>query len=448
MIHVGNARTALYNWLFAKPAGGTFILRFDDTDAERSRAEYADAIAADLNWLGIEPDRIERQSERFESYGAAAQKLKAAGLLYPCYETPDELERQRVRRRARGLPPVYDRRALKLGDTEKAELEAEGRQPHWRFLLPNHAGDPLAPRRTDVAWNDLFRGQQSIDLASMSDPVLIRAAGSYLYTLPSVVDDIAMGVTHVIRGDDHVTNTGAQIALFKALGAEPPTFGHHNLLQAASGEGLSKRDSALSVAALREAGLEATTVTAYAALIGTAEPVRPVHDLGSLAEIFRPDIVNKAATRFSPDDLRHLNARLLAELPHESVADRLQAAGIGGGEAFWLAVRGNLERLEDAKTWWRVVTGPIEPVIESDDLDFLAAAASLLPPEPWDKETWRDWTNGLKAATGRKGRQLFMPLRLALTGVSSGPELGQLLPFLGRSNALARLSAPAGHCAS
>ncbi len=447
-IHVGNARTALYNWLFAKPDGGTFILRFDDTDAERSRAEFADAILADLNWLGIEPDRIERQSQRFESYGAAADKLKKAGLLYPCYETPDELDRQRARARARGLPPVYDRRALKLGETDQADLQAAGHKSHWRFLLPNHAGDPLDPRRTDVAWHDLFRGRQSIDLASMSDPVLIRADGSYLYTLPSVVDDIEMGVTHVIRGDDHVTNTAAQIVLFEALGAEPPAFGHHNLLQAASGEGLSKRDSALSVAALREDGLEAAAIAAYAALIGTAEPVRPVHDLAALAEIFRPEIVNKAATRFSPDELLHLNARLLAELPYQSLAGRLRDAGIGGGEAFWLAVRGNLERLADAGKWWQVVAGPMEPVITPDDVDFLARAASLLPPEPWDQETWRRWTDELKAATGRKGRQLFAPLRLALTGLSSGPELKQLLPLLGRPNTLARLSAPAGRCAS
>ncbi len=447
MIHVGNARTALYNWLFAKQAGGVFILRFDDTDAERSRAEFADAIAADLNWLGIEPDCVERQSERLASYDAAAQKLKDAGPLYPCYETPDELDRQRARRRARGLPPVYDRRALKLSETEKAELQAAGRRPHWRFLLPNHAGDPHAPQRTDVAWHDLFRGPQTIDLASMSDPVLIRADGSYLYTLPSVVDDIAMSVTHVIRGDDHVTNTGAQIALCKALGAEPPAFGHHNLLQAASGEGLSKRHSALSIAALREEGLEAATVAAYATLIGTAEPVRPVNDLGALAEIFSPGIVNKAATRFSPDELHHLNAKVLAERPYESVAERLHKAGIGGGEAFWLAVRGNLERLEDAGTWWQVVAGPIEPAVAEEDLEFLASAAAALPPEPWDQDTWRDWTDELKAATGRKGRQLFMPLRLALTGVSSGPELAKLLPLLGRPNTLARLSAPAGHCA-
>jgi glutamyl-tRNA synthetase len=445
MIHVGNARTALYNWLFAKPGGGTFILRFDDTDRERSRAEFADAIAADLNWLGIEPDRVERQSQRFESYDTAAQKLKDAGLLYPCFETPNELDRQRARARARGRPPVYDRRALKFTEAEKADLQAAGRRTHWRFLLPNHDGDPQAPRRTDVAWQDIFRGQQSVDLASMSDPVLIRADGSYLYTLPSVVDDIAMAVSHVIRGDDHVTNTGAQIALFEALGAEPPSFGHHNLLQAASGEGLSKRDQALSIAALREEGLEAAAVAAYATLIGTSEPVRPVHDLAALAEIFSPEIVNKAATRFSPDELRHLNARLLAELPYENAAGRLQDAGICGGEAFWLAVRGNLERLEEATMWWQVVTGPVEPVVAADDLEFLASAAALLPPEPWDQETWRQWTNELKAATGRKGRQLFMPLRLALTGVSSGPELGLLLPLLGRANTLARLSAPTGH---
>ena len=448
MIHVGNARTALYNWLFAKPAGGTFILRFDDTDAERSRAEFADAILADLNWLGLEPDRVERQSQRFEGYDAAAEKLKEAGLLYPCFETPEELDRQRARQRTRGLPPIYDRRALKLSETEKSELQAAGGKPHWRFLLPNHPGDPLAPRRTDTAWHDLFRGRQSIDLASMSDPVLIRADGSYLYTLPSVVDDIAMGVSHVIRGDDHVTNTAAQVALFAALGAEPPAFGHHNLLQATSGEGLSKRDSALSIAALREDGLEAAAIAAYAALIGTSEPVRPVHDLAALAEIFRPEIVNKAATRFSPDELHHLNARLLVELPYQSLADRLQAAGIGGGEAFWLAVRGNLQRLEDAKKWWQVVAGPIDPVVAPDDLEFLASAASALPSEPWDHDIWRRWTDELKAATGRKGRQLFMPLRLALTGVSSGPELKQLLPLLGRSKTLARLSAPAGHSGS
>ncbi|HSG94233.1 MAG TPA: glutamate--tRNA ligase family protein, partial [Afifellaceae bacterium] len=255
-------------------------------------------------------------------------------------------------------------------------------------------------------------------------------------------------VSHVIRGDDHVTNTGAQIALFEALGADPPAFGHHTLLQAAGGEGLSKRHSALSIAALREEGLEAATVAVYATLIGTSEPVRPVHDLAALAEIFSPDMVNRAATRFSPDELRHLNARLLAELPYESVADRLHDAGIDGDEAFWLAVRGNLERLEDAKIWWQVVAGPIEPAVAEDDLEFLASAASALPPEPWDQDTWRRWTDDLKAATGRKGRQLFMPLRLALTGVSSGPELKQLLPLLGRSNALARLSAPAGHCGS
>ncbi len=443
MIHVGNARTALYNWLFAKPAGGTFILRFDDTDPERSRAEFADAILADLRWLGIEPDRIERQSQRFAGYETAAEKLRKAGLLYPCYETAEELDRQRARRRARGLPPVYDRRALMLSEAEKAELEAAGRQPHWRFLLPNHAGDPLAPQRTDITWQDLFKGRQSIDLASMSDPVLVRADGSYLYTLPSVVDDIAMTVSHVIRGDDHVTNTGAQLALFAALGAEPPAFGHHNLLQSESGVGLSKRDLALSIAALREEGLEAMAVAAYATLIGTSEPVRPVSDLGGLAAIFSPQIVNRAACRFSAGELRHLNARLLSELPFASVADRLQAAGIGGGEAFWLAVRGNVERLPDAALWWQVVTGPVEPLMTPDDADFLATAAQLLPPEPWTADTWRHWTEALKAATGRSGRRLFMPLRLALTGVSSGPELGQLLPLIGCPNTLDRLSAPA-----
>ncbi len=441
-IHVGNARTALFNWLFSRSRNGRFILRFDDTDRERSRQEYADAILEDLRWLGIEPDRIESQSDRLAEYDRAVAGLKDRGLLYPCYETPDELDRIRSRRRARGLPPVYDRRALKLTDDERVELEAAGRRPHWRFLLPNFEGDPADMRRTDRGWTDLYRGEQTIDLASMSDPVLVREDGTYLYTLTSVVDDIDMAVSHIIRGDDHVSNTAVQLSLFEALGAAPPAFGHHNLLQSASGEGLSKRTGALSIGALREEGLEPLAVAAFATLIGTSEPVQPVAGMDELAERFQAANVNKAAARFDPDELRALNTRLVAHLDYDRVADRLDALGVAGGEGFWLAVRDNIATVAEAADWWTIATGTVEPIAEPEDAAFLAEAAGCLPAEPWDGTTWSKWTGTLKERTGRKGRQLFMPLRLALTGRDRGPELAALLPYLGRPNTMARLSGP------
>ena len=283
-LHIGNLRTALFNWLFAQRQGGRFVLRFDDTDKERSRTEFADQIAVDLAWIGLAPDRVIRQSERLALYDAAAARLKAAGLLYPCYETPDELDRKRTRLAARNLPPVYGREALRLTDDERQALEAEGRKPHWRFLLPNFADDPLRPQRTEIHWDDLVRGPQTVDLASLSDPVLIRGDGSYLYTLPSIVDDGDVGVTHVIRGDDHVTNTGVQIAIFQALGLTPPVFGHHNLLTTVSGEGLSKRSGALSLVSLREAGLEPMAVASLAVLVGLPGAIDAMPDLPALAE--------------------------------------------------------------------------------------------------------------------------------------------------------------------
>lgn len=442
-IHVGNARTALFNWLFAQSHNGSFILRFDDTDVQRSRAEYATSILADLRWLGIEPDRTLRQSERFAAYDQAAERLKAKGLLYACYETSDELERIRSRRRARGLPPVYDRRALKLSDEERGALEAEGRKPHWRFLLPNFSGDPSQMQRTERSWDDVYRGAQAIDLASMSDPVLIREDGSYLYTLPSVVDDIDMGVSHVIRGDDHVTNTAAQIALFEALGAAAPVFGHHNLLQSETGEGLSKRTGALSIGALREEGIEAMAVAAFASLIGTSEPVQPVHSMAELTRLYAAARVNKAPARFSLDELRMLSTKIVGQSSFDDVAGRLAALGIDCDDGFWLAVRENIRTVAEAADWWRVVNGEIDGTADADDAEFLAEAAECLPPEPWDKTTWSVWTSTLKERTGRKGKQLFMPLRLALTGRDRGPELAALLPSFGRPNTMARLSAPA-----
>lgn len=441
-IHIGNARTALFNWLFAQKNGGRFILRFDDTDTARSRQDYADQIQKDLHWLGVHPDVTVHQSARFATYRAAVEKLRAAGLLYPCFETAEELERRRRLRLARRLPPVYGREALKLTDAEKAALEAEGRKPHWRFLLPNFSGDPFLPERTDIGWDDMVRGRQTVDLASMSDPVLVREDGSFLYTLPSVVDDIEMGVTHVIRGDDHVTNTGVQIALFRALGAEPPAFGHHNLLTTVSGEGLSKRSGALSVMSLREDGIEAMAVASLAALIGTSENVTPARDLGELARNFDPSSSSKSAAKFDPAELLALSRALLHTMPFAQAGSRLAEAGVSGAQAepFWLAVRGNLDRFADAADWWRIVReGPQgQPDFSADDRAFLEIAFDNLPPEPWDGMTWKIWTDQLKNLTGRKGRALFMPLRLALTGRDHGPELAGLLPLLGREETLAR----------
>lgn len=443
-IHIGNTRTALFNWLYAKKKGGRFILRFDDTDVERSRKEYADGISRDLEWLGIKPDLTVAQSQRFSLYDAAVEKLKAAGLLYPCYETPEELERRRKIRLSRRLPPVYGREALKLTDKERAALEAEGRKPHWRFLLPNYQGDPFTTERTEVQWDDVVRGPQMVDLASMSDPVLIRADGTYLYTLPSVVDDIDLGVTHIIRGDDHVTNTGAQIALFRALSAEPPAFGHHNLLTTVSGEGLSKRTGSLSVASLRDAGIEPMAVASLAVLIGTSENVTAASSMEELATLFEPTSTSRSAAKFDPAELSGLSRHLIQTLPFGEVADRLSLLGIAGddAEAFWIAVRGNLETVSEAEDWWRIVKkSPAKDAdLSTEDRDFVRAAAKHLPEEPWDADTWRAWTGAVKAETGRKGRGLFMPLRIALTGREQGPELAGLLPLLGREETLARLS--------
>jgi len=431
-IHIGNARTALLNWLFARRRGGTFILRFDDTDLERSRTEHADAIEADLEWLGIRPDLVRRQSERMAAYGEAAARFKDLGRLYAAYETTEELDRRRKRQQALGLPPIYDRAALRLSSDELAVLEASGRKPHWRFRL-----EP-----TTVRWDDMVRGDSHIDCASLSDPVLRREDGTYLYTLPSVVDDIDFGVTHVIRGEDHVTSTAVQIQIFEALAGATPSFGHHNLLTDAGGGGLSKRSGALSIGALRAKGIESLAVAALAVLVGSAVAVRAVASLDELAALIDLSQVSHGAARFDEAELEALSARTLHRLPHAAVADRLAGLGVAGpnAEALWLAVRGNLSRLDDAAIWRQVAEGDVAPIVE--DADYLSLAASCAPEGPWDQSTWGAWTTRLKEVTGRKGRALFHPLRLALTGQEAGPELAVLLPLIGRAKALARLSAP------
>ncbi|WP_238120855.1 MULTISPECIES: glutamate--tRNA ligase [unclassified Xanthobacter] len=434
LLHVGNARTALLNALLARRDGGTFILRLDDTDTARSRPAFAQAIVEDLAWLGIPPDRSFRQSDRLPHYEAAAARLKAAGRLYPAYETEDELELKRRLQRARGLPPVYDRAALALTDAARAELEAQGRRPHWRFRLAHRT----------VTWNDGVRGPQHVDTQSLSDPVLVRADGSFLYTLPSVVDDLLMGVTQVVRGEDHVTNTAVQIEIMDALGGTPPAFAHHNLLTLPSGEGLSKRLGHLSLQALREAGEEPLAVAAAAVLVGTSAALQPVPSLAALAALVDLSHISRAPARFDPDELHGLTARTLHGLPFAAVEARLAQAGIGGGESFWLAVRGNLATFADAAEWWAICASPMAGQVSDEDRDFLAAAAALLPPAPWDSTTYGVWIKRVKAECGRGGRALFHPLRLALTGRETGPELASLLPLLGRERVATRLAGKAG----
>ncbi|WP_342165130.1 glutamate--tRNA ligase [Methylobacterium sp. SD21] len=429
-LHIGNARPALLNALFARRNGGKFLLRLDDTDLARSTEAFAQAAREDLEWLGIVPDLFARQSDRKAEHDAAAERLKAAGRLYPCYETPEELDRRRKRQLGRGQPPIYDRAALKLTTEERAAFEAEGRRPHWRFLL----------NARTVSWDDLVRGPAHIDCASLSDPVLIREDGTYLYTLPSVVDDIDFGITHVIRGEDHVTNTGVQVQIFEALGAPVPVFGHHNLLTTADGEGLSKRLGHLSLRGLREAGYEPAAVRSLAVLTGSAESVRAVEGFDELAGLIDLSEISRAPAKFDESDLDGLNARLVHAMPYAEAAERLCAMGVpdAQAEAFWLAVRANLGKVAEAAEWWRVVEGPVASRIE--DAALIAAARETLPEEPFDGETWKTWTGAVKARTGAKGRGLFMPLRLALTGLEHGPDLAGLLPLIGRERALARLS--------
>jgi glutamyl-tRNA synthetase len=431
-LHVGNIYIALANWLFARKEGGAFVLRFDDTDRDRSTAEFAAGIEEDLRWLGLEWHERVRQSDRFASYDAAVARLKAAGRLYPCYETPEELELKRRSQLQRHLPPAYDRAALKLTDADRARLESAGQHPHWRFLLEHK----------DVRWDDLVRGRQHIDEASQSDPILVRADGSYLYTLPSVVDDIELAITHVIRGADHVTNTGTQAQLFQALGAPPPRFGHLPLLADISGEGLSKRTGSLSIAELRADGIEALAIDSYLAHLGTTDRIEPKLSLDELASGFALDHYNAATPKFDLAELRHLSARLLHITPFAAIRERLASSNLALDEPLWTVARANIGRLTDLREWLDVCRGTVAPVI--DDAAFAAKAAELLPSEPWDGNTWSAWTAAVKDATGRKGAALFRPLRLALTGRDHGPEMRDLLPLIGRAKASARLRGEPG----
>ena len=422
-LHVGNVRTALMNVLFAQAEGGTFVLRIDDTDLERSTAEYEQGIRDDLSWLGVTWGKTFKQSERFDMYDEARDKLVAAGLLYPCYETSDELDRQRKLQRVAGKPPIYNRAAFELTDEQKAAYEAEGRTPHWRFKLSGGT----------VTWTDLVRGEQSIDMSSLSDPVLIRGDGSYLYTLPSVVDDIEAKITHVIRGEDHVTNSGAQIEIFRALSDHCPEFAHTPLLVGADGKSLSKRIGSLSMGELRQQGIEPMAIASLLSKIGTSDSVEIRTTLQELGKEFSFSKIGRAPARFDEKDLTALNAKLLHDIPYADVKDR-----ISGDEGFWNIVRANIEKISDVDEWADIVLKPMSGVIADEDKGFCEAAADFLP-ESITAETWSALISHLKEATGRKGKTLFMPLRLALTGQQHGPSMDDMLQLLGAEKAKARL---------
>ena len=426
-LHVGNIRAALVNWLFAKQTGGTFLLRFDDTDQERSKQEYEDGIREDLGWLGLRWEAEYKQSDRMARYAEEAEKLKASGRLYACYETPEELEVRRKLQVSRGKPPIYDRAALKLTDEQKAEYEREGRRPHWRFLLEER----------DIVWSDMIRGEAKFTGSFASDPVLIRADGVPLYTFSSCVDDVDMHITHIVRGEDHVTNSAVQIQIFEALGAHPPQFAHMALLTSKGGK-LSKREGGGDIRSLREKGFYPLAINSYLARIGTSDAVELAESMEQLAESFAFSKMGRAAAQYDEDELARLNTKLLHAATLEDVAPQLGAMGLTGLDSeFWERVRPNIASLEEVKDWWALVNQPITPVVE--DSEYCAKAAELLPEGQWDDKTWQTFTGAVKEATGRKGKELFMPLRLALTARTDGPDLHVVFELLGREKARKRL---------
>ena len=421
-LHIGNVRAALMNFLLAKKSKGVFILRIDDTDQERSKQEYVDAIQRDLEWLGLEWDRIEYQSSRLELYNSASDKLRSLDLLYECFETPSELDLKRKKQLNMGKPPVYDRAALTLSVDEKLDLKNERGDGHWRFKLEQNR----------IEWIDGILDDMSIDAASVSDPVLIRADGQYLYTLASVVDDIEMGITNVVRGSDHVTNTATQIQMIKALGGDIPEFAHHSLLTGPGGEPLSKRLGKLALKDLREEGIEPAALFSLIARLCSSQPVELRVTLDEVAKDFDLSIFGSAPTKFDEKDLYPLTHRYLQTMTLGDVQQKLDSLGVPKvlAQSFWDIVRENVDTLNDLSVWWNIFSKGAEPVIDANDQEFIEKAMSIIPAAPFDEYTWSQWTEEVKQLTGRKGKQLFMPLRLALTGKERGPDMAKVLPLL------------------
>ena len=420
-IHIGNVRTALFNYLWTKKMGGTMLLRIDDTDLVRSKKEYEDGIYDALNWLGIKWDEEARQSQRVKRYDEVVERLKAEGRIYACYDTPEELEFKRKRLMAKGLPPIYDRQALKYTDEDVAKFIAEGRKPHYRFKLLDN----------EIVWEDEVRGTCKYDATKLSDPIIIREDGSYLYHLPSVIDDVDFGITHIVRGEDHVTNTASQIQMFEAVGGKVPTFAHLPLLTGKEGK-LSKRLGSLGVRELREEGIEAMTISSFLAKLGTSEDIRPFYSLSELAETLDFNKIGRSQPKFDEEELKKFNTKLIHGMPYDCLKDTF-----GVSREFWNDVKGNLDIAKDVLTWNNICNKEIEPIIE--DKEFTTQASELLPNSEFGIDTFGEWINIVKEKTGRKGKDLFHPIRLALTGEANGPELKILLPLIGYDRAYKRL---------
>ena len=430
MLHVGNARTALITWLFTRANDGHFLLRIDDTDQERSKDEYEQAIEDGLVWMGADWDEKTRQKDRMDIYAAKIQQLKDNGRLYPCYETAEELDLKRKSQLSRKLPPIYDRESLNLSDEQIKAHEAAGRKPHWRFKLEHKP----------IEWNDIVRGAVKFSGSDLSDPVLIREDGTPLYHICSVIDDVEYEITHVIRGEDHVSNTACHVQMFEALGATPPTFAHLPLLSDTDGSKLSKRIGSLSLKDLAAEGLEPMSIVSLMARLGTSDPIEPFTDIQDVIKNFDLSKFSRGTPKFDIEELNRLNAKILREMSYQDVQAKLTELGMADlDEDFWMTVRENIEKLSDVQEWWRVAKGPVTPVI--DDAEFAHEALALLPNSPWNENTWKEWTNAVKDKTGRKGKQLFMPLRRALTGMDHGPELSHLLLLIGEEKAKERLAA-------
>lgn len=420
-MHIGNTRTALFNWLWAKKMGGEFMLRIDDTDFLRSKKEYEDSLRESLEWLGLTWHEEARQSARFERYNEVAERLKAAGRIYACYETPEELEFKRKRAMAKGLPPIYDREALNYTKEDIARFEAEGRKPHYRFKL----------NPGEICWNDVVRGMVKYEAQNLSDPIIIREDGSYLYHLPSVIDDFDFGITHIVRGEDHVTNTASQVQMFEAVGGFAPTFAHLPLLTGKEGK-LSKRLGSLGVRELRAAGVENMAICSFLAKLGTSEAIEPFYTLEELAKSLDFSKIGRAQPKFDEEELKHFNLKCIHNMPYAAVKNRTDV-----GEDFWNKVRANLTVVDDIKQWADICKTELMPVIEDENLT--STAADLLLPEPWNADTFNLWISEVKSKSGKSGRDLFHPLRKALTGLDNGPELKELLPLIGCERAYKRL---------
>lgn len=426
LLHIGNARTALIGYMFAKSHGGKFMLRLDDTDLERSSAQYAEQIQQDLEWLGLHWDIFSRQSDRMRRYNEIKKQLFEAGRLYPCYETASELDIKRKMQLTRGLPPIYDRSALKLTEAQKKQHEAEGKQPHWRFKLNES---------DTIEWNDLVKGSVKFEAHNLSDPILIRENGAPTYMLPSAIDDMDFKISHVVRGEDHVTNTAIQIQIFQAMGDYLPQFAHHSLMKGKEGK-ISKREGGFDIMALKKQGIEAMAINSFLARLGTSEPTVPEAHLSDLVTAFDLSKFSKTSAIYEFADLERLNAKVLHIMPYSEVKNRHEMKGVN--EDFWLAVRPNITHLHEIGEWLEICNSALTPVIE--DAEFLKQAAELLPNEPWDVNTWNLWIEKIKQISPRKGKELFMPLRKALTARETGPELKYVLPLIGRAKALSRLS--------